>query len=32
MEKDKNMQNLLYKWPQNGPKLRTFAQAQILKS
>ena len=32
MEKDKKLQNLLYKQAQNGPKLRTFDQAQILKS
>ena len=31
MEKDKNLTNLLYKTAQNGPKLRTLVQAQILK-
>ena len=29
IEKEKNLKNLLYKWARNGPKLRTFAQAQI---
>ena len=27
MEKDKKLQNLLYKRAQNGPKLRAFVQA-----
>ena len=26
MKKDKNLTNLLYKWAQNGPKLRTFSK------
>ena len=29
MEKDEHLKNVLYKRTQKGPKLRTFAQAQI---